>query len=550
MKPWVGEYYKYGFLVYNDQGKIIEGIKEHPGHRILILADSMLVQPEETLPEGSVSSSMSEAGLSDSLTSELIQGYINLSKDEMSSFRSFKRFEEAFSGSILSQEGVNNFWKHLALYHFNGVITSLGQQSSVEQNNKKFTCVLNELKPDIVILWGIKLCRQIALSTDEIIETINTEYSGVYANIYQRLIKGQAITFIPIFHPMSLPHFRVNEYHEFFTKVLPKVSGGKTPKYRINYYKMAYAWDKFLRLCSSPICKKWTIDDFDHFVKYLWLGINGGSDKDTRRRNSLKDEDSIVIINSSYTTFDNGIIYLMIRLTQTGEYIETVDVILSEELQKFGVIPDHIPSINMPEPIPISELYLDKILSKQSKKNRRKFEGGSKGHLIIDGIDNFPLSYRLSKYSRFSTEPTKDVSSQEKLDLTITRELQLKLKNFVNDLPNEKKDNLAYTIFQEIYSDLLESITRGFDLLREGKISPAIYYNAKREQNVAFPLFNNNGFPICVVTNRIKNREVGIIMPMTLLSMDEIRIDTWTYGDSQYDQPDWLKPGYRLPADE
>ena len=136
------------------------------------------------------------------------------------------------------------------------------------------------------------------------------------------------------------------------------------------------------------------------------------------------------------------------------------------------------------------------------------------------------------------------------MDLAITRELQLKLKNFVNDLSNEKKDNLAYTIFQEIYSDLLESIRRGFDLLREGKISPAIYYNADREQNVAFPLFNNNGFPICVVTNRIKNRKVVIIMPMTLLSMDEIRIDTWTYGDSQYDQPDWLKPGYRLPEDE
>ena len=90
MKPWVGEYYKYGFLGYNDQGKIIEGIKEHPGHRILILADSILVQPEETLPEGSVSSSISGHGLSDSLTSELIQAYINLSKDKMSFFKSFK----------------------------------------------------------------------------------------------------------------------------------------------------------------------------------------------------------------------------------------------------------------------------------------------------------------------------------------------------------------------------------------------------------------------------------------------------------------------------
>lgn len=534
MKPWVGKYYKYGFLGYNDQGKIIEGIKEHPGRRILILADSMLVQPEETPLE----------------TSELIQAYINLSQDEKRYFRTFIRFEGAFSGSTLSQDGVNNFWNHLALYHFNGVITSLGQQTSVEQNYGKFTSVLNELKPDIVIVWGLKLCRQLALSAEEITDTINTDYSGVNANIYQRRIKGKAITFIPIAHPGSLYKFRVNEYHDFFTKALPKVSGGKTPRYRINYYKMAYAWDKFLRLCSSPICKKWTIDDFDHFVKYLWFGINGRADTETRRRNSLKDDDSIVIINSSYTSVDNGIIYLMIRLTETGEYIETVDVILSEELQKFGVIPDHIPSINMPKTIPISELYLDKILSKRSKKNGQKFEGGSRGHLIVDGIDNFPLSYRLSKYSRFCKEPTKDVSSQEQLDLAITRELQLKLKKFVNELTNEKKDNLPYTILQEIYSDLLESIRNGFDLLREGKISPAIYYNADREQNVAFPLFNSNGYPICVVTNRIKNRNVGIIMPMTLLSMDEIRIDTWTYGDSQYDQPDWLKPGYRLPEDE
>lgn len=538
MKPWVGSYYKYGFLGYDERGRIQKGIKDICGKRILIIHDFIYDQKTELD------------------TNTIIRRHLDPSNDREYGLNGYKRFERAFSGAILNQNDTVDFWNHIALYHFYGVKPNLNFYSSIFDsseaniNLEKCSKVLKLYNPDIVLLWGGVLRFAIGLNETDKTGTIESEYQDMAFDIYKKQISGKEILFVDMMSPFDI-RFHTDDCHELFCNFFPTINGSNADSEpKKDYYKMALVWDKFLCICSSPICKKWTIDNFEHYVKYLWLGINGNGDYGTRRINSLKSDESIIIIDSSYRTIDGDIIYLEIQISPDGDYLRTIDIVKGVELQKFGIKPEDIPSICVPETVQITEFYLEKVISKPSKKNGPKFEGGSRGHLIIDGIDNFPLSYRLSKYSRLDIEPKKDVSSQEQLNQAITRKLQNKLKKFINELSNEKKDNLAYTILQEIYSDLLESMRMGFGMLNKGIIKPAIYYNADRKLNVAFPLFNNNGEPICVVTNRIKNREVGIIMPMTLLSMDEIRIDTWTYGDSQYDQPDWLKPGYRLPADE
>ena len=562
MEPWVGSHYQDGILGYNNNDVITYGNTNNPGYRLLILDDA--------LGENYA-------------TIQLVNDYLNLLEIEGRAFQGFRRLERAITGAILSKNNSTKFWNHIALYHYHGnvikkpkisplrklrnILLFMGAdtfdnyiQASEEQKKADFDSVLLALKPNVIIILNHSFASLMMLRSDNSQKSVysSANYDTVKLKIFKKAINGNNTTYVSFNSDTNDPYFNVDEYHRLFVEFQSGIikrqsrnilSVENKPQQK-DYLKLAYVWDKFLKASSSNICRYWSIDDFDHYAEYLWIGINVGDQRDTRRKNCLFSDDSVVI-NSSYVTSNYEVIYLQIKINQDGDYVETEDILFEEDLIHYNLSREDIPEIVYPSSPAIMELYRKDInLIDSPKKANKQYRGGTLGHLIIDGIDNFPLQYRLSKYSKLELpNPKNIISSQKDLDYAITQILRQKFSKQIDGERLDTDENPIMEVLQEVFNEFQEYLSHGFSLVSSGIITPALYYAKGYVLNVAFPLFNIEGFPFCAVTNIIRNKERGLLKPMTLLSMDEIRIDTRTFGDVNYQQPEWLNPGYKLPSD-
>ena len=543
MNEWIGKYYQYGFCGYDNQGVIVTGSQSNQGKRVLVVDLDCYIDS------------------TDSAT--LVQEYIDFQSIE-GPIPKLNKFDKAFSGAIMSEEDIIDFWNHIALYNYNGEFSLVNplEDDSNEVKSKKFEKIIRKIRPDIVFIWSRRYSSSVEMSAENISDIIKSdEFDDLKLYVCSKIIDELNISIIPIHHPLST-EFRIDYYHELFLKLFPScerpISNNVT--YSIEnsedeYYRLALVWNKFLSLTSSSYCQSWSIDYFNSYAKRLWTSLCADNEIEIRRRNSINPDNSIVIVDSSYLSNNGEIIYLAIQVLRDGSYYTVHDILLEKDLESFHIKTANIPKVQIPESVNdwIRNLKLDRIYltSERNTCSRLKgdYKGGTRGHLLIDGLDNFPLSYRLAKHQKCGLPHTINECS---FDSIITEQLRSRFREYIDfDLHEEVRSEPGYVVLREVFQDFMKYINHAFWLVERGIIEPVAYYygtGAQIKTNIAFPLFDYNGFPICVITNRIQNREEGTIVPVTILTLDEIRLDIRIYGENGYTRPKWLELGYRLES--
>ena len=129
-KPYVGKNYKSGGIF---------------GKRILVLGESHYCSKEEAC---------------DTLTEEVLQEYLNHEVNE-GWMNTFKKFVRALVGKTTSSEDSFQIWDSLAFYNYLQVPMADNRLAGTEEDyknaEKPFFEVLDELKPDFMIIWGKRL---------------------------------------------------------------------------------------------------------------------------------------------------------------------------------------------------------------------------------------------------------------------------------------------------------------------------------------------------------------------------------------------------------
>lgn len=543
MKEWIGKYYQYGFCGYDNQGVIITGSQNNQGKRVLVVDLDCYIDS------------------TDSAT--LVQEYIDFQSLE-EPIPKLNIFDQAFSGAIMSGDDINDFWNHIALYNFNGKLSLVNplEEESDEVKIDNFEKTIRQIRPDIVFIWSRRYSSSVEMLTENISHIIKSdEFDDLKLFVFSKKIDDLNISIIPIHHPLD-SKFRKNDYHELFLKLFPSCerSISNIRAYSIEnseeeYYRLALVWNKFLSLTSSSYCQSWSIDYFNSYAKRLWTSLCADNEIEIRRRNSSNPDNSIVIVDSSYQSNNGEIIYLAIQVLRDGSYYTVHDILLEKDLESFHIKTAYIPKVQIPESVNgwIRNLKLDRVYTTSVRNTCSRlsgdYKGGTRGHLLIDGLDNFPLSYRLAKHQKCDLPHTINECS---FDRIITEQLRSRFREYIDcNLEEAISNEPGYVVLREVFQDFKKYINHAFWLVENGIIEPVVYYYGTGSQiktNIAFPLFDNNGFPICVITNRIQNREEGTIAPVTILTLDEIRLDIRIYGERGYTRPKWLELGYRLES--
>lgn len=147
--PWVGDKYEYGIKGFDENGKIVYGTPDDPGKKILVLGESHYC-----------------AELADAI-SELTKIIIADLIDPFSGWEPYKNTYTKFIKSLtgytddLEFEDKKEAWKHIAFYNYVQEPMTGARISPTTDEFKKskeaFWEILNELKPDLIIVWGNRL---------------------------------------------------------------------------------------------------------------------------------------------------------------------------------------------------------------------------------------------------------------------------------------------------------------------------------------------------------------------------------------------------------
>jgi hypothetical protein len=189
--PSVGDKYNEG-IRYSKEGKIEYG----RGLKVIVLGESHYPEKETDI-------------LQRSQTIEVIESHKNRVKNGRS--RAFNKFEESLCGEKLSMgEDCKIFWNHLIFYNYLQKQISAPRVAPDEYLFKDavtpFKEVLKEHEPDIVIVWGKRLFKNLKKYFGGQIETIQIENKTIEILIYY-LSDGKKIIMHHIKHP-SWPFFK------------------------------------------------------------------------------------------------------------------------------------------------------------------------------------------------------------------------------------------------------------------------------------------------------------------------------------------------------
>lgn len=187
--PYIGDNYNDG-ISYDNEGNIIFGGPD--AKKILVLGESHYVgDPDDDTPE---------------ITRNVLNYYLRYMRGEEEFepwMNTFTKFGRALTGSI-DKDAVIKAYEHVAFYNYVQVpLTGARLSPSPEMfrnSEKTLFPVLQELKPDIVLVWGKRLYCNLpedGVQGDDII----TDDEEIETWLYEA--GDKKVVFVPILHPSA-----------------------------------------------------------------------------------------------------------------------------------------------------------------------------------------------------------------------------------------------------------------------------------------------------------------------------------------------------------
>ena len=185
-KPWIGFNYN-------------SGIK---GKKILALGESFYCSEEDIkkLPEGT------------SLTDKVVTDYLAIRNGEYrenngSWTNTYLKFERSLTNKETTPEESQEIWNSIAFYNYLQVPMSGARESgsTIDYKNAEnaFIEVINELQPDLMIVWGVgKLFNNLPEGNWKWGEPLSIDGWPV-KNGYYQLKNGKIVRCLAVYHPSS-----------------------------------------------------------------------------------------------------------------------------------------------------------------------------------------------------------------------------------------------------------------------------------------------------------------------------------------------------------
>ena len=180
--PWVGKnYQKRGF---NDK-------------KILVIGESFYCSEEEAVA---------------TLTTIIVEDYLAIRKGEYRKnnggwTNTYLKFERSLKGKVTTPEESQTIWDSIAFYNYLQVPMSGARESGspIDYKNaeKAFFEVLNDLQPDLIIVWGVgKLFNNLPEDRWTWDKPLNVDGWDINNGFYQLNNKNQ-VRCIAVYHPST-----------------------------------------------------------------------------------------------------------------------------------------------------------------------------------------------------------------------------------------------------------------------------------------------------------------------------------------------------------
>ena len=209
--PFVGEEYEHG-ISFDEEGNLVLGTEEKPGKRVLVLGESHYCD-EGCCDCGNVKLHKECAEFS----RNVINAYLDESKERLNWMRTFVKFERALSNADLNFDS-ESIWNHLMFYNYlpcaMGGTRMAGVSKDYENAATPFYEILNTFKPDCVIVWGRRLFANLPYKHGE-----QGEYMpSIDSSTWNYQIYGHTFKVLPIYHPSV--GFSWDFWHEVIVEFL------------------------------------------------------------------------------------------------------------------------------------------------------------------------------------------------------------------------------------------------------------------------------------------------------------------------------------------
>lgn len=202
-KPYVGKNYFEGYL----------------GKKLLILGESHYCDGNKC-NETEICLQLPDCN---SFTKDRLSEFFDYKKgilEAESWMRTFTRFTNVFLGEKVGDEDLLRFWDRVMFYNYVQYPTQGPRKSPTKQDFENsetaFFEILEEYRPDLIIIWGARLEKELPLKNKTISNFEILNESGHKFHYYD--ISGKKIPAYAIYHP-SLPMF-LDSHHDFLKEAL------------------------------------------------------------------------------------------------------------------------------------------------------------------------------------------------------------------------------------------------------------------------------------------------------------------------------------------
>ena len=156
-------------------------------------------------------------------TRNVVSDYLNPEVERDSWMPTFLKFERSLVGHVADQREREAIWNSVAFYNYLQETVSgpreAGSKGMYERAEEPFFQVLNELRPDMLIVWGYRLWNHLPndnwVECDDIFIDDYKVRQGAY-----RLEDGTTVKVVCVYHPAA--PYRWDYWHRVIKSVMVK----------------------------------------------------------------------------------------------------------------------------------------------------------------------------------------------------------------------------------------------------------------------------------------------------------------------------------------
>ncbi|WP_373173403.1 hypothetical protein [Prevotella merdae] len=205
--PFVGDEYWNGISFDDDGNLVLEG----QGKKVLVLGESHYCDGD-CCDCGNFKLHKECA----EFTRNVINEYLDESKERQNWMRTFLKFERALSNTVTKSEDRKKIWNHLMFYNYlqhslHGARMA-GSSKDYEDAAAPFFAILEMYKPDYVIVWGRRLFENLPYACGVKGENV----PSIDMNSWSYHIENHTIKILPVAHPSV--GFSWGYWHEYIVE--------------------------------------------------------------------------------------------------------------------------------------------------------------------------------------------------------------------------------------------------------------------------------------------------------------------------------------------